>query len=59
MPFEINIDPVAVRLGGLAVHWYGIIVVVAIGAAAVVALREAHAWGSLTRWPRMRWSGSR
>ena len=45
MPFEIGIDPVAFRLGGLAVHWYGIIVAVAIAAAVVVALREAHRLG--------------
>lgn len=45
MPFEIGIDPVAFRLGGLAVHWYGIIVAVAIAAAVFVALREAHRLG--------------
>jgi len=45
MPFEIVIDPVAFRLGGLAVHWYGIIVALASTAAVVVALREARRLG--------------
>lgn len=45
MPFEIGIDPVAFRLGGLAVHWYGIIVALAGAAAVVVALREARRLG--------------
>ena len=45
MPFEIGVDPVAFRLGGLAVHWYGIIVALAAAAAIIVGLREARRLG--------------
>lgn len=45
MPFEIGIDPVAFHVGGLAVHWYGIIVVLASAAAVAVVLREARRLG--------------
>ena len=45
MPFEISLDPVAFRLGGLSVHWYGIIVALAGAVAVVVALREARRLG--------------
>ena len=45
MPFEIGINPVAFHIGGLAVHWYGIIVVLASSAAVAVVLREARRLG--------------
>lgn len=45
MPFEIGIDPVAFRVGGLAVHWYGIIVALASVVAVAVVLREARRLG--------------
>ena len=41
MPFVIDIDPVAVSLLGLQIRWYGLILVVAAGAAFWVARREA------------------
>ena len=42
MPFVIDIDPVAFRLLGLEVRWYGIAVAVAAGVAVGVAQREAR-----------------
>jgi phosphatidylglycerol:prolipoprotein diacylglycerol transferase len=45
MPLEIRIDPVAFHVGGLAVHWYGIIVLLAAAAAVAVVLREARRLG--------------
>jgi phosphatidylglycerol:prolipoprotein diacylglycerol transferase len=41
LPFVIDIDPVAVWLGPLALRWYGITLAVAIGFAYTVATREA------------------
>jgi phosphatidylglycerol:prolipoprotein diacylglycerol transferase len=38
-----NIDPVAVRLGPLAIHWYGIMYLLAFGAAWYLARRRAAA----------------
>ena len=42
MPFVIDIDPVAFRLLGLELRWYGIAVAVAAGVAVWVAQREAR-----------------
>lgn len=48
MPFaiiKIGIDPVLIRLGPIAVHWYGIMYVVGISAGLYVALRYAEHHG--------------
>ena len=37
----IGIDPVIVRFGHVALHWYGVIVALAIGIGTWVTLREA------------------
>ncbi len=41
MPFVIDIDPVAFSLLGLQIHWYGLILLLASGAAFWIARREA------------------
>jgi phosphatidylglycerol---prolipoprotein diacylglyceryl transferase len=49
------IDPIAVRIGPIAVHWYGIIIATAVFVAALVGVREArrrgedpeHGWSML------------
>jgi phosphatidylglycerol:prolipoprotein diacylglycerol transferase len=45
MPFVIDIDPVAVTIFGLPIRWYGLILVVAAGAAIWLAQREARRRG--------------
>jgi len=47
------IDPIAIRLGPLAIHWYGIIMASAILLAAVVGTREARRRGED---PEIGWS---
>lgn len=42
---KIDIDPVFVRIGGLSIHWYGIMYVVGIGVALLVVLRYVEARG--------------
>lgn len=41
MPFAIDIDPIAFQILGIPVRWYGLILVVAAGAAIWLAQREA------------------
>lgn len=43
--FVINLDPVLFRLGPIAVHWYGLMYVVAISIGLWVMLRWAHGVG--------------
>ncbi len=45
MPFVIDVDPIAFRLGGLAIHWYGIIVALAVLIGLWYAAREARRAG--------------
>ena len=40
--FVLNLDPILVRFGPFAVHWYGIAYVVAIAVALVVVMRWAR-----------------
>jgi phosphatidylglycerol:prolipoprotein diacylglycerol transferase len=41
----INLDPIAVRLGPLAIHWYGLAYVLALGIALLATLRYADDLG--------------
>ena len=45
MPFVIDIDPVAFTILGVAVRWYGLILVLAAGLAIWLAQREAERRG--------------
>lgn len=45
MPLEIAVDPIAMRVGDFAVHWYGIIVAVAVLVAVWIGLRAAQRSG--------------
>ena len=45
MPFNIDIDPVALTLFGFPIRWYGLILVVAVGTAIWVAGREGRRRG--------------
>ena len=43
--FVINIDPILVRIGPIAIHWYGLMYVVAISAGLWVTLRFTRRMG--------------
>ncbi len=43
--FVLNIDPILVRIGALAIHWYGLMYVVAIAVALWVMLRYTRRHG--------------
>jgi len=45
MPFVIDIDPVAFTVLGIAIRWYGLILVVAVGVAFWVAQRQGRRHG--------------
>ncbi len=45
MPFVIDVDPVALRLGGFAIHWYGIVVAFAAVTGLWYVAREARRHG--------------
>ena len=45
MPFVIDVNPVAVQLGGFAIRWYGVVVAIALGAGLWYASREAARHG--------------
>ena len=49
---RIGIDPVLVRLGPIAVHWYGVMYVVGICAGLYVALPYAE---QLRMWAKVNW----
>ena len=45
MPLTIDVNPVALQLGGIAIRWYGIIVAIALGAGLWYAARDARRRG--------------
>ena len=45
MPFTIDVNPVALQLGDIAIRWYGIIVALALGAGLSYAARQAPRHG--------------
>ncbi|HLY31499.1 MAG TPA: prolipoprotein diacylglyceryl transferase, partial [Ktedonobacterales bacterium] len=56
----LNIDPILLRIGNLAVHWYGIAYAVAISIALWVIFRWAHAQGIGENqiWPLFLWTAA-